>query len=108
MIKDVTYFVYILASRSRTLYIGMTNSLLHRLAEHKDGTASEFTRQYKIHRLVYYESFQYVNDAIRRETQLKGWRRSKKIALIESLNPAWADLAEEFNKPIRFREPRPL
>ena len=108
MIRDVTYFVYILASRSRTLYIGMTNSLLRRIAEHKDGSASEFTKKYNIHRLVYYEAFQHVNDAIRRETQLKGWRRSKKIALIESSNPAWADLAEEFTRPIKFREPRSL
>ena len=103
MLRDVTYFVYIAASRSRNLYIGVTNSLIRRMEEHRSGE-STFTSRYKIERLVYYEAFQYANDAIRRETVLKGWKRSRKIELIESLNPAWVDLSEEFGKLIVFRE----
>ena len=104
MQADRTYFVYILASRSRNLYIGVTNSLIRRLSEHKAGRADSFTRRYRIHRLVYYERFQYINNAVARETELKGWLRARKIALIESTNPVWADLSEEFGTAIKFEE----
>jgi putative endonuclease len=89
------YFVYILSSRSRTLYIGVTNNLIRRVAEHRDGIGSAFTAKYKVNRLVYSEEYQSVNEAILREKQLKGWVRRKKIELIERSNPAWADLMSE-------------
>jgi putative endonuclease len=87
------YYVYILSSRSRTLYTGMTNDLERRVYQHKHGLVSGFTSKYRIDRLVYYESFRDVRDAIAREKQIKAWTRAKRIAL-ESQNPAWADLAE--------------
>jgi putative endonuclease len=86
------FFVYVLASRSRRLYIGVTNNLLRRLYEHRDGRC-EFTRRYRISRLVYFEATQDVRSAIAREKALKGWRRSRKIALVNATNPAWEDLA---------------
>jgi putative endonuclease len=87
-----TYFVYIAASRSRTLYTGVTNNLQRRITEHRMGTLPGFTKLYKIHRLAYFESFGDIRDAILREKQIKSWRREKKVALIEAANPTWADL----------------
>ena len=87
------YFVYILASKSRTLYIGITNNLHRRLYEHKHGLIQGFTAKYNVNRLVYYEYTEDVNAAIAREKELKGWLRAKKIGLIESINPAWDDLS---------------
>jgi putative endonuclease len=87
------YYVYILTNVSRTLYIGMTNDLLRRVFEHRVGLGSEFTRKYHVHQLVYYESTNSVWVAIEREKELKKLRRSKKIALIEQMNPNWTDLA---------------
>ena len=88
------YYVYILTSRSGTLYIGMTNSIERRLREHKSGEFDGFASKYHCNRLVYLEGFDDVRNAIDREKQLKGWRREKKIALIEARNPRWQDLAE--------------
>ena len=105
MHKDVTYFVYILSSKTRVLYIGVTNSLIRRVEEHRAGNGSEFTCKYQVHRLVYYEPFQYVINAISRETELKGWLRSRKVELIESVNPKWRDLFEEFGKPVAYKPP---
>ena len=85
--REHHYYVYIVASRSRTLYIGVTNRLLARVQEHREGTADGFTKQYQCHRLVYYETYQYINLAITREKQLKCWIRKKKVALIEKENP---------------------
>jgi len=85
------YCVYIVASRSGSLYIGMTNNLYVRVMQHKEGKIEGFTAAYKVDRLVYWESFDEVVKAINREKQLKGWRRSKKIALIEWMNPYWKD-----------------
>ncbi|MBI2682063.1 MAG: GIY-YIG nuclease family protein [Acidobacteriales bacterium] len=85
-----------MASRSRNLYIGMTNSIHVRAYQHKRGEIAGFTKRYNINRLVYSEEFQYVNNAIARETEIKKWRRAKKIALITRVNPAWADLAEHW------------
>lgn len=99
---DRKYWVYILTSSSGTLYIGTTNNIYRRMAEHKSGEFEGFASEYHCHRLAYYESFQFVQDAINREKQLKGWRRSKKIALIESKNPRWADLAEKWGAPMAF------
>ena len=100
MRKEPVYFVYILASRSLNLYIGVTNHLSRRVEEHREGSASVFTRTYNINRLVYYESFRYINSAIRREKVLKSWLRKRKLQLIRSVNPAWIDLYEELGKPI--------
>ena len=87
-------FVYILASRSRVLYTGVTNNLERRVWEHKAGTADGFTKRYLVTKLVYMETFGDARTAIDREKQIKNWRREKKIALIESMNPEWADLSE--------------
>jgi putative endonuclease len=88
------YFVYILASRSRTLYTGVTNDILRRLEEHRSEQPGSFTAKYRIDRLVFLESTSDIGAAIAREKQIKGWRRSKKVDLIESVNPAWEDLSE--------------
>lgn len=90
------YFTYIVASRSRTLYIGVTGDLQRRVFEHKWREHEGFTARYNCDRLVWFESHQDVQSAIAREKELKGWRRSKKIALIESVNPAWVDLSREW------------
>jgi putative endonuclease len=84
---------YLLASRSRVLYAGVTNDLERRIREHKLGEREGFTKKYKVHRLVYYESFRDARAAIAREKQVKLWRREKKVALIEAQNPTWEDLA---------------
>ncbi|MFA6467678.1 MAG: GIY-YIG nuclease family protein [Bacteroidota bacterium] len=90
------YHVYILASqRNGTLYIGMTNDLRRRVDEHKQGLIPGFTQKYKVHMLVYFEEYADPRDAIAREKQLKWWRRSWKLDLIESFNPQWKDLAFE-------------
>jgi putative endonuclease len=87
------YFVYIMSNRSKTLYIGVTNSLMRRVRQHREGD-SAFTSRYKLDRLVYYERFSDVQRAIGREKEIKGWLRVKKIALIVSANPEWKDLSE--------------
>ena len=89
------YFVYILSSLTKTLYIGMTNDLKKRVWQHKDEFVEGFTKQYKIKKLVYFEMTNDVLSAIAREKQIKKWRREKKIALIESTNPQWRDLYDE-------------
>ncbi len=90
------YYVYIMTNRSRTLYTGMTNNLERRVYEHKRKLIPGFTSRYNITQLVYYESTNEVLDAIAREKQIKGWRRSKKIALIESVNPEWRDISADW------------
>jgi putative endonuclease len=91
------YYVYIMASRSLTLYIGVSGRLWRRVLEHKVHEYPKgFTAKYKITRLVYFEAFGEIERAIAREKQLKSWRREKKIALIKIRNPAWADLAEHW------------
>ena len=90
------YYVYILTNdRDKLLYIGVTNDLQRRVYEHKNGMFEGFTKDYGIHKLVYYEMCHDVKDAIKREKQLKNWRREKKIALIERMNPRWKDFGEE-------------
>ncbi|MCS6988038.1 MAG: GIY-YIG nuclease family protein [Chloroherpetonaceae bacterium] len=92
-----TYYVYILASkRNGTLYVGFTNDLKRRVYEHKTGAIEGFTKKYGVKRLVYFEETPDANAAIRREKQIKGWRRDKKIALIESSNPEWTDLSKDW------------
>jgi putative endonuclease len=97
-----TYSVYILASRSRRIYTGVTNDLTRRVIEHRQGLADGFTRRYRIHRLVYFENFRDIRDAIAREKQVKGLDRPKRIALIEAKNPVWEDYAAGWLPPLRW------
>ncbi len=90
------YYVYIMASKSRVLYVGMTNDLQRRVEQHKQKLVEGFTQKYNITRLVYYETTNDVHAAIAREKQIKGWRRSKKTDLVESTNPTWSDLSDEW------------
>lgn len=91
-----SYFTDIMASRSRTLYIGVTGNLQKRVFEHKWKERDGFTARYNCDRLVWFECHQDVQKAIGREKELKGWKRAKKIALIESINPAWIDLSRDW------------
>ena len=97
------YWAYIMASATGTLYIGMTNDLYVRVRQHKAGEIEGFSKRYHCTRLVYYESYDWVQSAIGREKQLKGWKRSRKIALIESKNPRWMDLAESWGREFLVR-----
>ena len=96
-------FLYIMASVTRTLYIGVTNGLVRRVWQHQHGEIAGFTKRYELNRLVYFEHYGDIRDAIAREKQLKRWRRSKKNALIKSVNPNWNDLS-----PMLEQEPRLL
>ena len=93
MARERRYYVYIMASKSRVLYIGVTGFLMARVLRHKAGDGGAFTRKYSVHRLVYYQVFQNVGDAIARETEMKKWRREKKVELIRADNPTWEDLS---------------
>jgi putative endonuclease len=88
-----TYYVYIMTSLSGTLYIGISSNLQKRAFQHKFHHFEGFIDKYNVERLLYWESFDDVHNAIAREKRLKGWRRSKKIELIESVNPQWLDLS---------------
>jgi len=90
------FFVYILASRSGVLYVGVTGNLLHRLHQHRTHTVAGYTQKYNVTRLVHYEETSDAAAAIAREKQVKGWLRNKKVALIEVNNPAWDDLAADW------------
>ena len=89
-------FVYILASKGRVLYVGVTADLLRRMWQHRTGVLPGFTRRYGVSHLVYYESANDPAAAISREKQIKGWARVKKVAMIDSMNPEWNDLAERW------------
>ncbi len=105
-------YVYILASSFKHLYIGVTSEIEIRIAKHKNGSyADSFTERYRIDRLVYFECYGDIRDAISREKQLKRWSRGKKIALIVASNPTWHDLSLEWGQPIdkwdgKLREPQ--
>jgi len=90
------YYVYIMTNKSKTLYTGVTNDLQRRVYEHKQKLVPDFTAKYNITKLVYFEPTSDVYSAITREKQIKGWLRSKKISMIESQNPKWQDLAENW------------
>jgi putative endonuclease len=94
--KQFYVYMYMLASRSRRLYVGMTSELERRVAEHKSKAIPGFTSRYNIDHLVWYESTDSVIDAAGRERQLKNWRREKKVMLIEMENAAWVDLAADW------------
>ena len=88
------YFVYILASRRNgAIYIGVTNDLWRRVEEHKEGIASKHTKKYRIDKLVYFEIFDRIDDAIDREKKFKNWNRAWKVRLVEEMNPEWRDLS---------------
>ena len=106
MSDEKRYYVYIMSSRSLTLYVGVTNSIYQRALQHQSGEVDGFTKRYRINRLVYYETFKYIGNAIAREKEIKGWSRAKKLALIKSVNPTWQDLAESWGKPIGPLKPR--
>ena len=89
------YCVYVLASGNHgTLYVGVTNSIRHRLEQHRAGNGSAFVKKYKVYRLVHLETFDTPEDAIRREKQMKNWKRDWKIRLIEQNDPQWDDLSD--------------
>jgi len=95
-LRRVVYHVYILASASGVLYTGVTSGLERRVLQHKREVLGGFTKTYEVKRLVYFEGFGDVRDAISREKQIKRWRREKKVALIREMNPKFRDLSEEF------------
>ncbi len=101
--RNFNFYVYILTNRqNRVLYIGVTNKLKRRINEHKSKLNNGFTAKYNVDKLVYYEHFTYINDAIKREKRLKKWRREWKIELINKMNPEWKDLAEELEQIPEF------
>ncbi len=93
--REYHFWVYILSNRSHTLYIGVTNNLRARVAQHRQQKPGTHTARYRVGRLVYYEFFQYIRNAIAREKELKHWTRAQKVALIESTNPTWEELLPE-------------
>jgi len=95
IMRDHNYYVYIMASLSRTIYVGVTNDLRRRVSEHKLGQTDGFTKRYRCNRLVWFEHTGHIEGAIIREKQLKSWRREKKFALVEACNPEWRDLADD-------------
>ncbi len=92
------YYVYIISNwNNKVIYTGITNDLQRRLYEHKNGTNKGFTKKYNVKKLVYFDYTTDVNEAIKKEKQIKGWTRAKKDALINSQNPEWRDLSEDWN-----------
>lgn len=93
------YCVYIITNKPRgTIYIGVTNCLQRRISEHKEGLSEGFSKQYNLNKLVFYESFNNISDALSLEKRLKNWHRDWKINLIEKANPSWEDLYEKYFK----------
>ena len=90
------YYVYIMSNKSQILYVGVTSDLERRVFEHKNKLVAGFTSKYNITKLVWFDEFDDVTQAIEGEKRIKGWRRSKKVALIETDNPAWKDLAQDW------------
>jgi putative endonuclease len=110
MRKPKQFFVYIMTNnaRSAVLYTGITSDLSHRVWQHKNKVGAGFTSRYNLTLLVYYEVLYYPDAAIAREKEIKGWRREKKVKLIDSMNPQWGDLAKDWQnlyKPERPGDP---
>ena len=107
---DRTYFIYIMTNQhDQVLYTGVTNDLFRRVSEHKEWKGGKFTSRYHLTKLVYYEVFDYINDALEREKQIKGGSRKKKIEMISEMNPEWIDLFEDlqfWDCFVRLRLPR--
>ena len=101
--RERRYYVYIMASKSRVLYVGVTGFLMARVLRHKAGEGGAFTSKYRVHRLGYFRGCQNVGDAIARETEIKTWKREKKVALIREANPTWEDWAEGWGGPAVMR-----
>lgn len=97
-----SYFVYILSSKNKALYIGMTENLFRRIFEHKQRLVDGFTKKYNVDKLVYYEVLPDLKSAVKREKQLKNWHRQWKINLIESKNKEWNDLYPEIEDPLKL------
>ena len=91
------YYVYIISGKSGVIYVGVTNNLERRVYEHKHKLIQGFTEKYNIDRLIYFEATEDISSALAREKQIKGWRRAKKISLIEEINPGWKDLSLEWD-----------
>ena len=96
MPRASSFWVYLLASRTATLYVGIANDRERRLREHREGAVPGFTNEYGVNQLAYWECFADPRDAIAREKQIRGWRRSRKVALVESVNPAWRDMSADW------------
>lgn len=100
MQEEKLYCAYMVASRSRTLYVGFTGDLYARVMQHRGGRFEGFTEDYRCHRLVWFERFTDPSPGIAREKQIKRWRREKKVFLIEKENPTWEDLAADWGRPL--------
>ncbi len=96
---EYNFYVYIVSNEWRTIYVGVANDLERRMWEHLNKAVPGFTARYGLNHLVYYEHFADIRDAIAREKQIKRWKRFKKVALIDSMNPEWKDLAESLAAP---------
>jgi putative endonuclease len=96
------YFIYILSSKTKVLYVGMTDILPRRIYEHKLGLVEGFTKRYKVNKLVYFESQPDLKSVIKREKQIKSWHRQWKVNLIESKNKEWKDLYPEISDPVKI------
>jgi putative endonuclease len=96
------YYAYMMASASRNIYVGVTSNLVQRVIQHKEGSFGGFTSRYRCHRLVWFERYSWVGQAIAREKELKGWLRARKVALIQQENPTWVDLSEEWGAKIKL------
>lgn len=94
MPREYKFYIYIMASKSGTLYTGVTNNLTSRVAQHKEGKIEGFSKKYGCNKLVYCEEYRYIREAIEREKQMKKWRRQKKVDLIRQINPGWKDLSD--------------
>jgi len=103
MPRQRRYYVYMLASKSRVLYVGVTGALMTRVLRHKAGRGGVFTTKYRVNRLVWFQSFESVGNAIARETEIKAWRREKKIALIRENNPTWEDMAADWGQRVEVQ-----
>ena len=101
------FYGYILSSLSRATYVGVTNNLLNRVWQHRNEGGSRFAKKYRIDRLVHFEVFSDSYNAISREKEIKGWRREKKVKLIEANNPDWRDLAIDWEIPSSATQPVP-
>ena len=100
--REHMYYTYIVASRSRNFYVGMTSDIEGRVWQHKNGIFEGYSKKYNCTRLVWFERHAFVSNAIAREKQLKGWSRLKKINLIERYNPTWLDLSEEWGQAVKL------
>ena len=98
MSDQLRYYIYIMTNHSGTLYVGVTSDLERRVIEHKEQKIDGFTKKYKINRLVYFEETPSRRTAIEREKEIKGWKRDKKVKLIEVLNKGWKDLSKEWER----------